>query len=90
MAALAVRDAFETQCLQNQRQDGQPGIPSPGDLHTVGKLKAVSARHWVHQLRVHPGRHLSRTTAQHLHLQPLQALHWCAICLAQGVFVHGH
>ena len=61
MAALAVRDAFETQCLQNQRQDGQPGIPSPSDLHTVGRVKAMSAELWGHQLRVHPGHCLSET-----------------------------
>ena len=58
MAALALQDAFETQCLQNQRQGGQPGIPSPDDLHKVGNcLPGIG----LEQLRVPPGHDMSET-----------------------------
>ncbi len=84
MAALVVRDAFETQCLQNQRRDGQPGIPSPADLHTVGRVKAIVCLALGGPAELAPRSSLIEDHSPTLASTALTTSALCASCLAEG------
>ena len=86
MAALVVRDAFETQCLQNQCRDGQPGIPSPADLHTVGRVTAIVCLALGGPAELAPRSSLIEDHSPTLACTALTSFALYAVCLAKDAF----